>query len=68
MVARGKVNDVLVSDLVDWFKGEFGALTCSEIVGGDPFARLTRCPGIVAATYREARSILNAHGVLTGPA
>ncbi len=65
VLAGGKVNGVVVSDLVDWFRGEYGTTQCADIVGGDPSVRLTRCPGIVAATYREVLSLAEDYGLLS---
>lgn len=60
-------DGVLISDLVDWFRAEYGTTDCERILDGDPAARLTRCPGIVAATYAEGKAILSAHGLLRTP-
>ncbi len=56
----------LVAELVDWFRAQHGATDCDALLGGDPSARFSRCPGIVLATYAEARDILDAHGLLRG--
>jgi Putative redox-active protein (C_GCAxxG_C_C) len=61
VLAGSKVSGAVVSDLVDWFRDEHGTVECSGILQGDQFARLTRCPPIVGAVYREARSLLSSH-------
>ncbi|HTX67574.1 MAG TPA: C-GCAxxG-C-C family protein [Thermoleophilia bacterium] len=64
-VLAGKpVDGELVTQLVDWFREQQGSTDCDVILGGDPSARLTRCPSIVAGTYAEARDLLDAHGLL----
>ncbi len=57
-------GDVLVTDLVDWFRGEYGMTDCDVSAAADLSVRFTRCPGMVAATYAEARAILHTHGLL----
>jgi hypothetical protein len=57
VLAGGTVNGVVVSDLVDWFRDAYGTTLCGDILGGDPAARVTRCPGIVTATYGEVLSL-----------
>lgn len=65
VLAGGTVNPVVVSDLVDWFRADYGTTQCADIVGGDPSVRLTRCPGIVAATYREVLSLAEGYDLLS---
>ena len=64
ILAGGPPGDVLVTDLVDWFRREYGMTDCDVASGDDLSARFTRCPGMVAATYAEARAILHTHGLL----
>ena len=64
-VLAGKpVDGEVVTELVDWFRERQGSTDCDAILGGDPSARLTKCPAIVAGTYAEARDLLDAHGLL----
>lgn len=63
ILAGGPPGDVLVTDLVDWFRREYGMTDCDVASGDDLSARFTRCPGMVAATYAEARAILHTHGL-----
>jgi hypothetical protein len=46
---------VMQQDLMDWFYDRFGALTCAELVGDDPFKKIDFCPGCVAETYVKLR-------------
>jgi hypothetical protein len=64
LLAEGHVDGTLISELVDWFRREYETTECEAILAGDPAARFTRCPSIVAATYAEARAILQIHGLL----
>jgi hypothetical protein len=63
VLAGGPVNAVVVSDLVDWFKEQYGTTQCGDVLGDDPAARVTRCPGIVAATFQEVLELAEAYGV-----
>ena len=65
VLAGGTVNAVVVSDLVDWFREEYGTTQCADILGGDPAARITRCPGIVTETYREVLSLAEGYDLLS---
>ena len=53
----GPVDGDLVAELVDWFRERQGTTDCDAILGGDPAARFTKCPAIVAETYAEAREL-----------
>jgi hypothetical protein len=64
LLAVGPVDGGLVTELVDWYRERQGTTDCDAILGGDPGARFTKCPAIVAETYAEARDILDAHGLL----
>jgi len=67
MALRGErpFDGGLVSELADWFRGEYGSLVCDEILGGDPAARYTKCPPIMVRTYEVAMQILVDHGKLS---
>jgi len=58
--------DILIADLIEWFKGEFGesdgGITCKDILAGDPMRRFTKCPQITAATYDKVIELLEAYG------
>lgn len=60
-----KLN-VMVSELVAWFSGEFGKLhggiRCEAILGDDPKARATKCPSLVLETYEKVNSLLIENG------
>jgi len=64
LLAGRPVEGGLVTELVDWFRDRHGSTDCDAILDGDPAARLTRCPSIVAETYAEARDLLDARGLL----
>ncbi len=64
LLAGRSVEGELVTELVDWFRDRHGSTDCDAILGGDPSARLTRCPSIVAETYVEAHDLLDARGLL----
>jgi len=58
------VDGELYKELVEWFEDQNGTLDCDDILTGDPMARFTTCPGIVARTYEEAMELLAARGLL----
>ena len=64
LLAGEPPGGVLVADLVDWFRHEYGMTDCDVFSGDDPSVQFTRCPAMVAATYAEVRTILHAHGLL----
>jgi hypothetical protein len=64
LLAGRPVDGSLVAELVDWFRERQGTVDCDIILGGDPGARFTKCPAIVADTYLEVREILVARGLL----
>lgn len=64
LLAGAPIDGNLASELVDWFRQRYGTTECDAILGGDPAARFTRCPGIIAETYQEARALLEQHGLL----
>lgn len=62
----------MTEDLVRWFKTgygqEFGGIRCDTILTGDPNARATRCPVLVAGTLQKVKELLVANGYdLAGP-
>ena len=65
ILAGGRPDGVLVAELVDWFRHEYDMIDCDVASGGDPSVQFTRCPRMVAATYEEARKILQIHGLLS---
>jgi len=64
ILAGERPDGILVAELVDWFRREYEMIDCDVFDGDDPSVQFTRCPRMVAATYMEAREILNAHGLL----
>lgn len=64
LLAGRPVDGEVVTQLVDWFRERHGTTECDAILGGDPGARLTRCPVIVAETYAEAHDLLDTYGLL----
>jgi len=65
ILAGGRPDGVLVADLVDWFRHEYEMIDCDIVSDRAPSLQCTRCPAMVAATYQEARSILQSHGLLS---
>ena len=63
LLAAGPVDGTLVEELVDWFRDRYGATDCDAILGGDPSARLSKCPGIVTETYERARALVEDRGL-----
>lgn len=61
-----RANESMVPELTEWFTEAMGAqhggTNCLDIVGGDPLRKRTLCPGLVEATYLQARKILEEHG------
>ena len=58
------LDGLLVAELVDWFRGEYGSLQCCDIASDDPFDRFTKCPAIMQRTYEVAMQILADRGKL----
>lgn len=58
--------DLMIGELVQWFADEYGkkygGIKCENILGGDPTARTTRCPGIVLQTYGKIKDLLFQNG------
>lgn len=63
ILAGGPVDGSVVEELVDWFRDRWGATDCDVILGGDPSARLSTCPGIVTETYEQARAQVEDRGL-----
>ncbi|MBM3299354.1 MAG: C_GCAxxG_C_C family protein [Deltaproteobacteria bacterium] len=70
---RGKPDEdedprmkVMVQELVDWFSqkygGAYGGIRCRDITEDDPANVPSRCPRLVTAVYRKARSLMDEHG------
>jgi len=61
-------NARLVQELARWFvdsmKEGYGGADCRDILRDHPPDRAARCRAIVEATYRKAREILEADGVV----
>jgi C_GCAxxG_C_C family probable redox protein len=58
--------NLMISELVEWFADEYGrkygGIKCENILGDDPAARTTRCPGIVLETYGKIKDLLFQNG------
>ena len=52
----------MTEDLVRWFKSgygqAYGGIRCDTILAGDPNARVTRCPVLVAGTFHKVKALL----------
>ncbi|HWQ09913.1 MAG TPA: C-GCAxxG-C-C family protein [Holophaga sp.] len=59
-------NAHMVPELVEWFAEtmgkDFGGVDCREITDGNPTVKAMRCPGLVEATYLQAKQILQDFG------
>ncbi len=59
-------NSHLVPELTEWFeatmKADYGGADCQTILAGDPANKVARCPGIVIATWLEAKQLLKQSG------
>ena len=58
--------NLMIAELVEWFSEEygrpFGGIRCENILGDDPAAQTTRCPGMVLGTYNAVKALLVKHG------
>jgi hypothetical protein len=66
VLAPEHANAAMVPELVAWFTGamdrEHGGSDCADIVHGDPMQKRMLCPGLVEATYLQAKEIMTAYG------
>jgi hypothetical protein len=66
VLAPDSASSGLVQELTEWFTTtmgrQYGSTNCEDIVHGDPLLKRTRCPGLVEATYLQAKNILATHG------
>jgi len=57
---------IMIGELMEWFNEEqtqrYGGIHCRDIIGDDPQNVAARCPGVVAAVYRQVRAILEQNG------
>jgi hypothetical protein len=69
---RGSIDEnedglltVMLAELVEWFETEYGAryhgTDCDDITGKDPGQRLSRCPQMIAETFKKLCEILTLH-------
>ncbi len=58
--------DAMVNELVEWFKGEFGAryggIRCQEILQDNPAFQSARCPELVLSSLQKAKDLLVENG------
>jgi C_GCAxxG_C_C family probable redox protein len=45
-------------EVIDWFKGEFGAVDCPTLIDGDDKNKDVRCPGYIEAAYEHVHEML----------
>jgi C_GCAxxG_C_C family probable redox protein len=62
----------MIQDVLRWFRDgygqAYGGLRCDKILEGDPNARVTRCPVMVAGTFQKVKDLLVENGYeLSGP-
>ena len=53
-----EARDWMADEYLDWFEGAFGALDCSELLKGDPMAKIERCPMFVESTLTKLFELL----------
>jgi hypothetical protein len=55
----------MLTELVDWFEAEYGTryhgINCDDITELDAKQRLSRCPQMVAETFKKITEILAMH-------
>ncbi len=58
----------MIQELVVWFEERFGknygGIDCQNIMNNDPWNRMTRCPELVAETYRKVKELLEDNGFI----
>jgi C_GCAxxG_C_C family probable redox protein len=56
----------MTGELAEWFDSvyteKYGSIDCRRITNGDHVLSCERCPGLIEATYMEAKSILADYG------
>jgi len=59
----------LIRELVEWFKDQYGSVSCKELLGGDEKSGwLTKCPKMLAACYEKVWELLEERGYDSGAA
>lgn len=62
---EGEELSIMLAELVEWFEAEYGAryggIDCDDIIEKDPGLRLSRCPPMVAETFKKVTEILAMH-------
>ena len=53
----------MVAELVEWFRNEFGAVDCTELVGSNPSAKALVCPPIIEKTFIKCIDLLEQNGI-----
>lgn len=48
----------LAEDLTDWFEDAYGAADCTELMGGDPLARVEKCPMMLEGTFQKIQDLM----------
>ena len=70
ILAPDRAGAGMVRELTEWFAAtmgaQYGGTDCDDIAHGDPLTKRARCPGLVEATYLQAREILEANGCRFG--
>lgn len=66
VLAPEHANICMVPELAAWFRetvtSEYGGVNCADVLAGDRLNRTLRCPGLVEATYRQAKAIMEEFG------
>lgn len=54
-----KASEVMIPELVEWFKDRFETVNCQDIIGDNPMAKVEKCPNIVKDTYEKVLELLD---------
>lgn len=62
MIDPRAAEEHLIPRLVEWFEmtftGEYGGISCKEIMDDNPMNKFERCPKIMEQTYEKCRELL----------
>ena len=53
-----EAEDRMAEEYIEWFEDAFGALDCSELLAGDPMAKIEKCPMFVESTLTKIFELL----------
>lgn len=61
--AQDDLTEIMVTELVDWFEGEFGTVECKQLVSDKKEDRMAVCPNLIKKTFLKCIGILNEHDI-----